>query len=73
MRSKLPKTTAHPIDYFQHNERKHNPKIVEVQMVEWEEIPIKRQPGIVVKESRDKRLIARAKRKWEKYLKESHK
>jgi hypothetical protein len=58
-------------DYFEHVERKHNPKLVKRDIVEWTEEPI--EPTLTVKESRDKRLIARAKRKWEKHIKDIYK
>lgn len=67
---KIPITTK-PLDYFQHQERKHNPRVVALDIVEWESTPV--ASNIQVKESRDKRLIARAKRKWEKHIKESQK
>lgn len=71
MQRKPLKPTTRPLDYFEHNERKHNPRAVALDIVEWNEPPA--HPNLIVKESRDKRLIARAKRKWEKYIKESHK
>lgn len=71
MKKKAPLTTK-PLDYFQHNERKHNPRTVALDVVEWTPTSIKAEPAIAVKETANKRFIERAKRAWNRRLKDIH-
>lgn len=70
MRSSKPKLTTSPLDYFEHVERKGGSKIVQLDVIEWEEPTTE---PIVVEESSDLWLIAKAKLLWKNHIKESNK
>lgn len=54
------------LSYFEHNERRNNSKVVNLDIVEWD-MPDP-EPSIVVEESRNNFKVNAVKRAWEKLI-----
>ena len=65
MRAKLPKTTVHPISYFEYNEAKADPRAVAVDVIPWEE-------PYDVKESTSTHKLEVVRDAWLKSIKDSN-
>lgn len=60
------KLTTRPLDYFEHNERRSAPKVVNFDLVEWD-MPDP-EPSIIVEESRNNFKVNAVRRAWEKLV-----
>ena len=69
MRSLKSKLTIRPPNYFEHNERRKTPNIVQVDIMEWAKEPM--SSTIIVEESFHPWLIARVKQLWKNRIKDS--